>query len=68
MDGPILRFAFSLLWVYRINNFIGMNFPTMYIISISIANIEFEYQSKICLLRNNSWQKKQSKKALNNTY
>ena len=26
-----------------------MTFPIMYIISVSIANIEFEYQSKICL-------------------
>jgi hypothetical protein len=41
-----------------------MNFPILYIISISIANIEFEYQSKICLalLQNKSWQKSGAKK------
>ena len=41
-----------------------MTFPIMYIISVSIANIEFEYQSKICLalLQNKSLQKNIAKK------
>ena len=39
-----------------------MNFPILYIISISIANIEFEYQSKICLaLLQNKMEEKSPK-------